>query len=263
MPEDNNPVIEVIDLSASYGHEPILHDINFKVNPNEVFAVLGGSGCGKSTLLKHITGLYCPVKGDIIIHGESIVKASGDKRREIMRSFGVTYQGGALWGSLTVGENVSLPLEEYTSLSRKQIRAVVDEKLHLVQMDGFRDYMPAELSGGMRKRAGLARAMALSPKLLFFDEPSAGLDPITSARLDELILRLRDECDTTIMVVTHELDSIFTIADRVIMLSKETKSIVAEGDPRYLRDKSPDPWVREFMTRGASLRLAGSIPQST
>jgi len=242
-------VVDVKNLTVGYGDIVVLQNINFSVSPGEIFVILGGSGCGKSTLLKHMIGLYTPFRGDVLIFGESMVNSSEDEKRKLMRRFGVTYQGGALFGSLTVAENIALPLEEYTTKTAKEINEVVQRKLALVNLDGFGNYMPSELSGGMRKRAGLARAMALDPTLLFFDEPSAGLDPITSAELDRLILRLREELGTTIVIVSHELDSIFAVADRAILLDKETRGIAATGNPKELRDDSPNLWVREFLTR--------------
>ncbi len=245
----NECVVDVKNLTVGYGDIVVLQNINFSVSSGEIFVILGGSGCGKSTLLKHMIGLYTPFRGDVLIFGESMVNSSEDEKRKLMRRFGVTYQGGALFGSLTVAENIALPLEEYTTKTSGEINEVVQQKLALVNLDGFGNYMPSELSGGMRKRAGLARAMALDPTLLFFDEPSAGLDPITSAELDRLILRLREELGTTIVIVSHELDSIFAVADRAILLDKETKGIAATGKPKDLRDDSPNSWVREFLTR--------------
>jgi phospholipid/cholesterol/gamma-HCH transport system ATP-binding protein len=249
MMDGKNIKLEVKDLTIGYNDRIVLQHLDFQVFQGEIFCIMGGSGCGKSTLLKHIIGLYPPKSGDILISGNSIVKASLKERREIMRGFGVTYQGGALFGSMTVFENVALPLQEYTDKSPGEISEIVNEKLKLVDLEGFGNYMPSELSGGMCKRAGLARALALNPDLLFFDEPSAGLDPISSAGLDRLILSLREQFNTTIIVVTHELDSVFSIADRVIMLNKATKTIAAEGPPRELLDNSADPWIRSFLDR--------------
>jgi len=241
--------IEVVDLGVGYDDRPVLEHVSFSVEYNEIFIVLGGSGCGKTTLLKHMIGLLQPWYGDILVKGRSIVGSAGAEKREIMRSFGVLYQSGALFGSLTVGENIALPLEEHTPLSREMIAAVVEDKLALVGLNGFKDYMPSALSGGMRKRAGLARAMALNPDILFFDEPSAGLDPVSAAQLDRLILNIRAELGTTMVIVTHELDSVFAIADRVMMLDKNKRGITAEGKPETLRRRPADPWVKEFMTR--------------
>ena len=248
------PAVEVRGLTVGYDGVAVLRDINFTVMPGEVFVVLGGSGCGKTTLLKHLVGLSHPMSGDILIHGWSLVQATGEDKRSLMRRFGVLYQSGALFGSYTVEENIALPLCEYTRLPKELVDAVVAEKLAQVGLTGFGGYLPAALSGGMRKRAGLARAMAMDPEILFFDEPSAGLDPVIAARLDQLILRLRDELGTTMVIVTHELDSIFTVADRVIMLERERQGIIAEGDPYELRDRSDNPNVREFLSRAGLTR---------
>ena len=241
--------IKVEDLTIGYGERVLMRNLNFEVRKGEIFFIMGGSGCGKSTLLKHLIGLYAPMSGRIFIQGRDIAHADEAERMEIMRGFGVTYQGGALFGSMSVAENVAMPLEEYTALSPAEIAAEVEKKLKLVHLDGFGDFMPGELSGGMRKRAGLARALALNPKLLFFDEPSAGLDPLSSADLDRLILDLRDNLGATVVVISHELESILSIADRIIMLDKKTKGIIADGDPRVLRDSAPDDYVRAFLNR--------------
>ncbi len=243
--------IEVKGLEMAYGSFVVMQDLNFTISRGEVFVIMGGSGCGKSTLLRHLIGLLRPAKGEIFYGGENFSAAPDGRRQEMLRRFGVLYQGGALWSSLTLAENVALPLEEYSDLSRKEVREIVSLKLALVGLRGFEDFYPSEISGGMCKRAGLARAMALDPEVLFFDEPSAGLDPISSQRLDELILRIRDNLGTTVVVVTHELASIFTIADRALFLDADTRRSTALGDPRVLREASPDPRVRLFLNRGS------------
>ncbi len=243
-------MVEVRDLTIGYGDRIVLEKLNFSINHGEIVCIMGNSGCGKSTLLKHIIGLYEPMKGDIFIRGKSIVTADEADKKAIMRSFGVTYQGGALFGSMSVADNVEFPLREYTGLDSEARMKIVEEKLELVGLGGFGSFMPAELSGGMRKRAGLARALALEPDLLFFDEPSAGLDPVSSADLDRMILKLREETGATIVVVTHELDSIFAIGDRALMLDKERRTVVADDTPENLLKNSSDPWVKNFMNRG-------------
>ena len=243
------PEIKVEGLSIGYGERVLMEKLDFEVKSGEIFFIMGGSGCGKSTLLKHLIGLYEPLSGDILIRGRSIVNADADAKLELMRSFGVTYQGGALFGSMTVAENVAMPLEEYSDLSPEEIAAEVEKKLALVGLEGFGKYLPAEISGGMCKRAGLARALALDPKLLFFDEPSAGLDPVSSAAQDRLIRTLRDTLGTTVVIVSHDLDSVFSIGDRIIMLDRDARGIVAEGDPRELREHSENPAVRRFLNR--------------
>lgn len=244
-----NPVLEVRNLTVGYGDFIVLTNLNFTVYEGEIFGILGGSGCGKSTLLKHIIGLDAPISGDIIISGVSMVNSSEQVKEDLSRKLGVLYQSGALFSSLTLEENVALPLKEFTELSPDMISSVAKLKLSLVGLEGFELFLPSEISGGMKKRAGLARALALDPKILFFDEPSAGLDPISSAELDKLILDLRKNLGCTMVIVTHELDSIFSVTDRVIILDKEIKGIIEEGDPRELRGNSPNDWVREFLNR--------------
>ena len=243
------PVIQVEHLVAGYGETVILDDVSCQVQRGEVFVIVGGSGCGKTTLLRHMIGLLRPTAGRVVIEGEDITRADVEQLLRIQRKLGVTFQGGALFGSLTLGQNVALPLEEYTTLPRETIDLLVRIKLAMVKLDGFEEFMISELSGGMKKRAALARALALDPGILFFDEPSAGLDPITSAELDALIVQVNRSLRTTIVVVSHELPSIFTIADRCIMLDGPAKQIIAEGDPRELRERNPDPRVHAFFNR--------------
>lgn len=259
---DSTPAIEVKDLEMAYGSYVLMRNISFTVSTGQVLVIMGGSGCGKSTLLKYLIGLKEVEKGEIFYHGRSFSKAAPEEQEEMQRTFGVLYQGGALWSALTLAENVALPLEQYSKLSRGEIAEIVSIKLALVGLKGFEEFYPAEISGGMRKRAGLARAMALDPALLFFDEPSAGLDPLTSRRLDDLILRLRDSLGTTIVVVTHELPSIFTIADTSIFLDAETKQMIAHGDPKELiKEGRSDPKVREFLLRGDPTKTPIGLPK--
>jgi len=243
------PHIEVKDLVCAYGDYLVLEDVSFQVNRGEILVIMGRSGCGKSTLLKHMIGLRDPAKGQVLYSGKDFAASSEREKKALLRKFGVLYQGGALWSSMTLEENVSFPLEEYTNLKRRQIREIVDMKLSQVGLKGFQKFYPAELSGGMRKRAGLARARALDPEVLFFDEPSSGLDPVSSKRLDDLILSLRDIFNTTVVVVTHELDSIFAIADKAVMLSSQEKTIIAQGNPKTLLEESDNPVVTEFLSR--------------
>jgi phospholipid/cholesterol/gamma-HCH transport system ATP-binding protein len=246
----NEPHITVKDLTMAYGSRLIQSHLNFTIGRGEVFIIMGGSGCGKSTLLKHMIGLLEPASGEVLYGGESFTAADSNERDRFLRRFGVLYQRGALWSSLTLAENVALPLEEYTELRAKEIREVASFKLSLVGLKGFEDFYPSEISGGMQKRAGLARAMALDPDVLFFDEPSAGLDPISSRLLDELILELRDSLKSTVVIVTHELASIFAIGDNSVYLDAETKTMIAQGNPKKLRDSSSDRKVVQFLTRG-------------
>jgi phospholipid/cholesterol/gamma-HCH transport system ATP-binding protein len=245
------PIIEVRNLTCGYGESVVLEDVSFAVKPREVLFVIGGSGCGKSALLRCLIGLLRPIHGDVAYFGKSFTTADAAQRRDILKTFGVIYQNNALWSSMTLAENVSLPLEEHTSLSRASRDEIVRLKLTEVGLAGSEGMYPSELSGGMKKRAALARALALDPAIVFFDEPSEGLDPITSREMDRLILQVRDIFGTTMVIVSHQLSSIFRLADRVIMLDRTTRAIIAEGNPRDLAAKSTDPRVGNFLNQDA------------
>lgn len=243
------PIITVNNLTAVYEDNLILEKVSFEVREEEILVILGESGCGKTTLLRHMIGLLEPPEGEIIIDGQEITHIDEKTFHQTIKRIGVLYQSSALLTSMSVGENVALPIREHTDLPEEAVKTLVKMKLRLVNLAEYEHFLPSELSGGMRKRAGLARAMALSPKILFFDEPSAGLDPITSAGIDQLILRLNRSLGTTIVIVTHELQSVFAVAHRVIMLDKESKGVIAEGNPAQLRDHSKHPLVRRFFNR--------------
>lgn len=245
-------VIEVRDLTMRYGSRLIQEDLNFSVQRGDIFVIMGGSGCGKSTLLKHLIGLSVPAQGEVLVNGENFFTASADRQTAIRRNWGITYQRGGLFSDLTLAENVAVPLQQYTQLSRMEMAELIAYKLALVGLHGFEDYYPSELSGGMQKRAALARAIALDPELLFFDEPSAGLDPLSSRRLDELIVQLSESMGGTVVIVTHELASIFSIANNSVFLDAETRTQLDHGNPRDLLYHSRHPVVRHFLSRGGT-----------
>ncbi len=245
------PHIEVRNLTMAYGEFVIQHDLNFVVNKGDIFVIMGENGCGKSTLMRALIGLQAPALGSVLYDGEDFWKVTPEEQARLKRRLGIMFQGGALWSSLTLAENVTLPLQEYTTLSARRLAEIVSFKLALVGLAGFEDYYPAELSGGMKKRASLARAMALDPDILVIDEPSSGLDPLTASRLDDLILELRDSLETTIVVITHELASILSIGTNSIFLDSETHTMINTGNPREAMTAG-DPRVRHFLTRGAT-----------
>lgn len=250
----SEPVIRVEGLTVQYGSNTVLKDVDFEVEPGEIFVIMGGSGCGKSTLLKNVIGIETPKKGSIWINGTDTAVLDDSELRKLHMGIGMLFQSSALFGSMTIGENVALPLTEFTGLSMKEIEFIVRMKLGMVELAGYDNHYPSELSGGMKKRAGIARAMALDPAMLFLDEPSAGLDPVTSAELDLLIRKLNEGTGTTMVIVTHELETIFNISHRIIMLDKDAKGIIAEGDPRVLRTDSDDPRVTGFFNRRVSAK---------
>ncbi len=249
QPSGGDTHITVRNLTMAYGSFVLMRDLNFTVKRGDVFVIMGGSGCGKSTLLRHLIGLNEPATGEIWYGKENFTAAEPERRQKMLQRFGVLYQSGALWSSMTLAENVGLPLGEYTALTPSEIRKLASLKLALVGLKGFEDFYPSQISGGMQKRAGLARAMALDPEILFFDEPSAGLDPISSKLLDDLILELRESLGATVVVVTHELASIFAIATRSVFLDVETRTMTDLGPPRELL-ASGSPSVRRFLSRG-------------
>ncbi|MCX5706340.1 MAG: ATP-binding cassette domain-containing protein [Candidatus Omnitrophica bacterium] len=250
MEKKSDLIIQAINLELSYADYTVMRDLNFSIRKGDIFIVMGVSGCGKSTLLKALVGLNQPAKGEVRFYGKSFWDQDDSGQREIIKRFGVLYQGGALWSSMTLVENVALPLQLYSTLSAAQIREVAVLKLSLVGLEGYEDFFPSQISGGMCKRAGLARAIALDPDIIFFDEPSAGLDPVNARMLDDLILQLRDILGATIVVVTHELASIFKVGNNSVFLDPETKTIIAEGDPKDLLANSHDLRVIQFLTRG-------------
>ncbi|MCJ2163093.1 MULTISPECIES: ATP-binding cassette domain-containing protein [unclassified Pseudodesulfovibrio] len=254
---NTTPIISVRNLTCGYDDTVVVEDVSFDVHRGEVFIILGGSGCGKSTLLKNMIGLIQPMAGQVFFGTEDLTMADGRQRNDIIRQFGVMYQMGALFGSMSLLQNVMLPLEEFTNLPKEAMSIIAKSKLAMVDLENAAYKMPSALSGGMKKRAAIARAMALDPDILFLDEPGAGLDPISSAALDELILDLAKNLGITFVIVTHELESIYKIADRVIMLDKEVKSIVAEGDPLELRDTSDNLFVRRFFLRQPNIGKPG------
>ena len=248
------PHIAVKDLTMAYGSFVVQRDLTFTVNRGDIFIIMGGSGCGKSSLLRNMVGLVPPATGEVYYGDVSFWESDPGVRDELMQNIGILYQSGALWSSMTLAENIALPLQTYTDLSASQIREIITLKLALVGLAGFEDYYPSEISGGMRKRAGLARAMAMDPEILFFDEPSAGLDPISAHLLDELILELRESLGATVIIVTHELASIFAIGNNSVFLDADTKTMRAVGDPNILLAESKDPVIHKFLTRGKESR---------
>jgi phospholipid/cholesterol/gamma-HCH transport system ATP-binding protein len=248
--DDRQVHIAVRDLTMAYGSFVIQRDLNFDIMREDIFVIMGGSGCGKSTLLKHMLGLITPAEGDILYSGQSFTHANAAQQEEMRRGWGITYQSGGLFSAMSLAENVALPMQLYTDFTPAEIAEIVAYKLALVGLDGYQEYYPSEISGGMRKRAALARAIALDPEILFFDEPSAGLDPISSRLLDELIVQLKESIGATVVMVTHELPSIFTIATNSVYLDAKTRTMIDYGNPEDLREHSKHAVVRQFLTRG-------------
>jgi phospholipid/cholesterol/gamma-HCH transport system ATP-binding protein len=244
------PPIVVQDVTMAYGSFIVQQDLNFTVEKGDIFIIMGGSGCGKSTVIRALFGMQPPAKGRVFVNGESLWEEDEDGRQRVLRNSGVVFQSGGMWSTMTLAENIGLVLEAYTDLTPAEARDVARLKLALVGLSGFEDYYPSEISGGMQRRAGVARALSLDPEILFLDEPSAGLDPISSRLLDDLIIELRDSLGATFVVVTHELPSIFTIGNNSVVLDPATKTQIATGDPKWLRDHSENPSVREFLNRG-------------
>ena len=249
-------IITVRDLTMAYGDFVIQRDLDFTIGKGDIFIIMGGSGCGKSTLMRHLIGLKMPAKGQVFYKDMSFWEAGLEEQEHVKRGFGVLFQSGALFSSMTLTENIALTLHEYTDLNSKQINEIVSLKLSLVGLSGFEEFYPAEISGGMQKRAGLARAMALDPDILFFDEPSAGLDPISARLLDDLILELQASLGATVIIVTHELASIFAVGNNSVFLDSETSTMIAVGDPKKLLAESKDPKIRNFLTRGEASKKA-------
>ena len=245
----NKAVIRAENLSVAYGDFVLSRNLNFTGNENDVFIIMGGSGCGKSSLLKVLTGLMPPAAGKEIFYGVDFWNTPKNERSRLMRKAGILYQSGALWSSMTLGENIALPLRQYTNLSPFDIDEIVNLKLDLVGLNGFKDFYPSQISGGMKKRAGLARALALDPQILFFDEPSAGLDPVSAKLLDDLIIEIKDSLNATIVIVTHELASIFAIGTNSIFLDATQKTATAGGNPKELLKNPPNETVLRFLTR--------------